>query len=84
MKKKVNIITFGTFSWERPIEDEIITFCENMARQFREAESRNKETGWFANNSFSEQCGATAMAYETVAKHVEREVTLRQKIKSKP
>lgn len=52
-----------------------------MARQMRASEAHNRETGWFADNSLSEQCGAAAMAYETAAKHIQKEFKLREKIK---
>jgi len=81
MKNKI-VIDFPKMSWEIPIEEEILNYCNHMARQFRKVEEHNRETGWFANNSFSEKCGATAMAYETVAKHINEEINFRKSIKT--
>lgn len=78
--KKKYVFELLKMSWEKPIELEILTFCNQMARQMRSAESAHRETGWFANNSISEQCGAMAKAYETVAKHVEGEIKFRESI----
>jgi len=76
----------GNFSWEQPIEQEILEFCNNMAKQFREAESHHKENysglfGFLTNNSFPKELGATAMVYETVAEHIVDRLKLRKKIK---
>ena len=71
-------IEFPKMSWEKPIEQEILNYCQYMAQQMRQSEGGHKETGWFSNNSFSEKCGAAAMAYETVAEHVQHEIDLRK------
>lgn len=65
-------IEMPQFSWERPMEEQIIEFCDHMAQTMRRSQEYNKETGWFANNSLSDRCGAAAMAYETVAKKVKQ------------
>ena len=65
---------------KEPIELEILSYCNNMAKKMRSAESAHIETGWFANNSLSEGCGNMAKAYETVANHIEREIKLRNLI----
>ena len=74
-------IDFPLMSWEKPIELEILNYCNGMASSFRRSEAHHRETGWFANNRFSDKCGATAMAYETVAKHIKKEMRFRKEIK---
>lgn len=65
-------------SWEKPIEQELLKFCNHMASAFRKSENYHRETGWFANNSYSEECGSIATAYETVAKRIEEEIEIRK------
>ena len=79
-------MTKQTFSWEKPIELEILSFCNHMATTFRRVEAHHHNeglfgTGFLADNSFSKQAGHVAMAYETVAKHIKSEIKMREKIK---
>ncbi len=72
MNKKEQLLTFPTMSWEKPIEQEILEYCEHMARKMQEQEGR-----------FGKEAKAYRSAYETVAKHVKREISFREKIKDK-
>lgn len=74
------------FSWEKPIEEETLKFCNTMASQFRRAEAHQHDdglfgTGFLADNSYSRHCGDVAMVYETVAKHIKREIKIRKRVK---
>ena len=71
------------FSWEKPIEQSTLEFCNSMAEQFRKAENHHRETGWFANNNYSEQLGVMAKAYETVAEYIEKEIKIRKSLLKK-
>lgn len=80
--KRASILS-PTFSWEKPIELEILEFCNKMAREFRTVEVHNRDeglfgTGLFADNGFSQQAGHIAMAYETIAKHIRNEIKRRK------
>lgn len=59
-------------SWDRPIEEILLDYCNSMARQWRMQESSNVHRG------IREQAGAAAMAYETVAKKIKKETSLKQ------
>jgi hypothetical protein len=57
-----------------------------MARQFREVESHHEDRGWlgtglFADNGVSKEAGNVAMAYETIAKHIENQIACRELVK---
>lgn len=79
-KKSPFVMDFPKMSWERPIEEILLEFCNHMARTMRSSESYNRETGWFADNSLSERCGAAAMAYETVANRIKEEIRLKSSL----
>ena len=70
------------FSWEKPIEEEILNFTRNMAIQMERASDYHKETGWFANNELSENCARMAQAYRTVEEYILKEIKIRKSIKT--
>ena len=70
-------------SMRDPIHIETLKFCNHMARQFREVEAHHEDrglfgTGLFADNRYSKDAGNVAMAYETIAKHIEAEIKRRK------
>ena len=69
------------FSWEKPIEEEILTYVQHMAKSMEQVAQRTKETGWLANNRLQEDAQKMANAYRTVENHVEHEIKLRKSIK---
>ena len=71
----------GNFSWEKPIEKEILTFVRNMARNMERVAGHNLETGWFKNNRLQEDAQKMADAYRTVERHVVKEIELRLSLK---
>lgn len=74
MKKQSPLIFEGTFSWDKPIEEEILDFVRKMASQMERA----------AQDHSSKQIrgGAShyADAYRTVERHILKEIRLRQDI----
>lgn len=70
-------------SWERPIEDECINYCLQMAEQLQSVADHHREWGWFANNTLSNKAEGEATAFRMVAKWLEREKKLRENIKNK-
>ena len=64
-------------SWEKPIEQEILRYVRDMANQMESASAHHRETGWFANNSLSDQLKAEATAFRMVEKYILREIELR-------
>lgn len=82
--KKVNKTKYDFVlpSMRDPIHIETLQFCNKMAQQFRRVERHHADSGLFgtgllADNGFSKQAGQVAMAYETVAKHIEQEIKRR-------
>lgn len=72
-------------SLSKPIHIETLQFCREMANRFREVERHNHNkglfgTGFLANNSFSKEAGSVAMAYKTIAEHIEKEIRIRGEI----
>ena len=67
-------------SWERPIEEEILTYVRHMAENMESVASKEKETGWFANNRLQEDAQRMADAYRTVEHHIEDEIKIRKSI----
>ena len=80
MKTKVKL-PFPVFSWERPIEEAILTYVRYMADSMEQVANREKETGWFANNRLQEDAQIMADAYRTVESRIEEEIKLRKSIK---
>lgn len=84
MKKKqiehTWVMEFPKMSWERPFEEELLTYLRHMASSMERASAHHKEYGWFSNNSFSDQLAAMGKAYRTVQEHVEKEVEMRASI----
>ena len=76
------ILTKPVFSWEKPIEQEIMAFVQHMAREMERTASRQRERGWFANNRLQDDAQKMADAYRTVEKHIKREIKIRKKIKT--
>ena len=69
MKEKP--ITFeANFSWEQPVEDQLLDFVRHMATNMEITAEYHKETGWFANNSLSDNAHYMALAYRTVEKKI--------------
>ena len=74
------------FSWERPIEEELLSFVEYMIRIWRNTVSSNENyterrglAKLFDNNSISRaRIEGMICAYETVSKQISKEVSLRQ------
>lgn len=69
-------------SMAEPIHIETLEYCKSMARNFRGVQSYNRDnglfgTGFLGNNSLSNEAGAAAMAYETVANHIKQEIKRR-------
>jgi len=80
-EKKVRIEkTKFVFSWEKPIEQEILNFTRHMAEQMEQVAIAQKETGWFANNELSEGANNMAKAYRTVERHILKEIEIRLKV----
>ena len=75
------------FSWERPIEEELLSFVEHMIRIWRNIVSSNENyterrglAKLFDNNSVSRaRIEGMICAYETVSKQISKEVSLRQR-----
>lgn len=74
----------GNFSWEKPIENEILNFVRHMAESMESVANHNRETGWFKNNRLQDDAQKMADAYRTVEKHIMREIKLRANLKAKP
>ena len=70
MDKPKEIKIIGNFSWERPIEDQILEYVRYMAESMEERSRHGLETGWFANNRLQEDCEKMAMAYRMVEKKI--------------
>lgn len=68
------------FSWEKPIEEEILSYCSQMASKFEESSLNHRDNSWFANNRLSEDCALMAKAYRTVENHVRKEIEMRKEL----
>lgn len=67
MKKDVSFITMV----EQPIEDQVLNFCHFMASNMKTTGLVHKGfRSWFTNDSYSRECRAMALAYETVAEKI--------------
>jgi hypothetical protein len=71
------------FNWNRPIEEVILSFCTEMASNMERASNAHRETGWFANNTLSNNLSCMAKAYRTVEKHILSEIRIRNSIQQK-
>lgn len=65
----------GTFSWDKPIEQEILEFTRNMRRQMERVASMHD------SKSIREGAGNYAKAYATIEGHIIKEIEFRKKIK---
>jgi hypothetical protein len=63
-------------SWDIPIEDEILMFCNEMARGFR---TKIASSSWWSDDTAAE---AYASAYETVIRHILGEKRIRHNMGS--
>lgn len=70
MKKKPNLNFVCQMSWERPVEEQLLEFVRNMASNMESVSEHNRETGWFANNTLSNEASKMALAYRTVEKRI--------------
>ena len=70
-------VALPTFSWEKPIEEEILEYVVYMRQTMEGVARRNKETGWFANNRLSENAQKMAGAYLMVENHIIKEIKKR-------
>lgn len=71
--EKINFVP-PTMSWERPIEEIILDYCESMKNQW----TKVKHGG--ATKSVREGAKNFEMAYDSVAKYIKREIELRKNI----
>lgn len=66
----------GVFSWDKPIEQEILEFCQSMARQWNDIEKNH------SSKTIREGAKNFIMAYHTVAEHIVKQMKFREKIKN--
>ena len=59
-----------TFSWERPIEQEILRFAEAMKNQWNITTNHG-------DREIALQAKGNVMAYETMIKHIKDEIAIR-------
>lgn len=68
------------FSWEKPIEDTILDFCEDMYREMSNQALRF--SGFFEGKQRAKTEGY-ADAYRTVARKIKEEIKLRENLTTK-
>lgn len=74
-KKPKVVFVPPTFSWDIPIEEEILSFVRQMANNM---ELTSRQNVWGKIRKGAESYAA---AYRTVEKHIVKELALRQEIK---
>jgi len=67
------------FSWETPIEQEMLEWLSFMANTMEVIAEAKKETGWFADNRLSKEASNAALAYRFAEKHLKRQIKIRKR-----
>ena len=70
------------FSWEKPIEEEILEFVDFMLAQWQKVADKPKEWAIFGGNRLQENAKIMVEAYKTVQKHIKREIEFRKEFPS--